>query len=162
MLTQSPTTSWHEAFWELIGFEFHRNSEVKRVRARAILGWVTHWEVLGLVGAQSGQHRATAKIGCDNLVSEPILDRTCADEDVMPLRGVDCNIPHRQGDWIFTRPFGSLLTSGSIGTPKLSQFGRGQSHDGNKIMRVWSGPKADNIVLQWSRARDVVGARARM
>ncbi|RXH94604.1 hypothetical protein DVH24_024288 [Malus domestica] len=26
----------HEAFWELTGFGFHRNSEVKRVRARAI------------------------------------------------------------------------------------------------------------------------------
>ncbi|CAN6716549.1 unnamed protein product [Malus baccata var. baccata] len=37
---------WHEAFWELIGFEFHRNSEVKRVCARAILGWATHWGVL--------------------------------------------------------------------------------------------------------------------
>ncbi|RXI05388.1 hypothetical protein DVH24_006645 [Malus domestica] len=36
----------HETFWELIGFEFHRNFEVKRVRARAILEWVTHWEVL--------------------------------------------------------------------------------------------------------------------
>ncbi|CAN6576683.1 unnamed protein product [Malus baccata var. baccata] len=36
----------HEAFWELTGFGFHRNSEVKRVRARAVLGWVTHWEVL--------------------------------------------------------------------------------------------------------------------
>ncbi|RXH97003.1 hypothetical protein DVH24_035671 [Malus domestica] len=32
--------------WELICFEFYRNSEVKRVRARAIPGWVTHWEVL--------------------------------------------------------------------------------------------------------------------
>ncbi|RXH77701.1 hypothetical protein DVH24_039672 [Malus domestica] len=36
----------HEAFWELNGFGFHRNSEVKRVWARAFLGWVTHWEVL--------------------------------------------------------------------------------------------------------------------
>ncbi|RXI07390.1 hypothetical protein DVH24_026526 [Malus domestica] len=39
-------SQWHEAFWELTGFGFHRNSEVKRVRAREILGWVTHWEVL--------------------------------------------------------------------------------------------------------------------
>ncbi|RXI04899.1 hypothetical protein DVH24_039173 [Malus domestica] len=31
----------HEAFWELTGFGFHRNSEVKRVRMRAIPGWVT-------------------------------------------------------------------------------------------------------------------------
>ncbi|RXI01337.1 hypothetical protein DVH24_001571, partial [Malus domestica] len=34
------------AFWKLTGFGFRRNSEVKRVRARAILGYVTHWEVL--------------------------------------------------------------------------------------------------------------------
>ncbi|RXI04890.1 hypothetical protein DVH24_039164 [Malus domestica] len=35
-----------EAFWELTGFGFHWNSKVKRVRARAIPGWVTPWEVL--------------------------------------------------------------------------------------------------------------------
>ena len=28
--------------------------------------------------------------GCNNLVSEPIPGRKCADEDVMPLKGVDC------------------------------------------------------------------------
>ncbi|RXH87566.1 hypothetical protein DVH24_034466 [Malus domestica] len=27
----------HEAFWEITSFRFHRNSEVKRVHARAIL-----------------------------------------------------------------------------------------------------------------------------
>ncbi|RXH80091.1 hypothetical protein DVH24_041238 [Malus domestica] len=32
----------HEAFWGLTGFGFYRNSEVKRVRARAFPGWVTH------------------------------------------------------------------------------------------------------------------------
>ncbi|RXH78886.1 hypothetical protein DVH24_006956 [Malus domestica] len=58
------------------------------------------------------------------------------------------------------RPFGSSLASGSIGTPKLSEFAREQSHDGNKTMRAWSGPKADNILLRQSRARDVVGAQA--
>ncbi|RXH78980.1 hypothetical protein DVH24_034187 [Malus domestica] len=36
----------HKAFWELTGFGSHQNPEVKRVHARAILGWVTHWEVL--------------------------------------------------------------------------------------------------------------------
>ena len=51
----------------------------------------------GVVGAQSGQYRATAESspgcgggpgsGCDNLVSEPIPGRKCADEDVGPLRG---------------------------------------------------------------------------
>ncbi|KAI5339601.1 hypothetical protein L3X38_018873 [Prunus dulcis] len=35
----------HETFWELTDFRFHGNSEVKRVWARAIPGWVTHWEV---------------------------------------------------------------------------------------------------------------------
>ncbi|RXH91948.1 hypothetical protein DVH24_020971, partial [Malus domestica] len=61
----------HEAFWELTGFEFRRNSEVKRVCTRAIPGWVTHWEVLkqnreGVVGAQSGQYRAIMELspGC--------------------------------------------------------------------------------------------------
>ncbi|KAM1917113.1 hypothetical protein ACFX13_036753 [Malus domestica] len=32
--------------WGLTGFGFHRNSEVKRDRARAIPRWVTHWEIL--------------------------------------------------------------------------------------------------------------------
>ena len=36
----------------------------------------------------------------DNLVLEPIPSWMCANEDVEPLRGVDCNIPHRQGEWI--------------------------------------------------------------
>ncbi|RXH78704.1 hypothetical protein DVH24_002222 [Malus domestica] len=26
---------WHEAFWELTGFGFHRNSEVKQVRSES-------------------------------------------------------------------------------------------------------------------------------
>ena len=62
----------------------------------------------GVVGAQSGQYRATVVErardvirpgpGCDNLVSEPIPGRKCADEDVGPLRGVDCEIPHRPGE----------------------------------------------------------------
>ena len=37
---------WNKAFWQLTGFEFHRNSEFKRVWVRAFLGWVTHSEVL--------------------------------------------------------------------------------------------------------------------
>ena len=52
-----------------------------------------------------------------------------------------------------TRLFGNSLASGSIGTPKLSEFGREQSQDGihwevpkNKTVRAW--PKADNIVLR--------------
>ncbi|RXH67332.1 hypothetical protein DVH24_027452 [Malus domestica] len=32
-----------------------------------------------------------------------------------------------------TRPFGSSVVSGSIGTPKLSEFAREQSHDGCPI-----------------------------
>ncbi|CAN6571684.1 unnamed protein product [Malus baccata var. baccata] len=42
----------------------------------------------------------------------------CVDEDVGPLRRVDCNIPHRPGD---TRHFGSSLASGFVGTSKLSE-----------------------------------------
>ena len=62
----------------------------------------------GVVGAQSGQYRVTVVerardvvdpgSGCDNLVSEPISGRKCAGEDVGPLRGVDCEIPHRPGE----------------------------------------------------------------
>ncbi|CAN6711757.1 unnamed protein product [Malus baccata var. baccata] len=37
------------------------------------------------------------------------------------------------------RPFGSSLTSSFIGNPKLSK---------NKIVRAWSGHKANNIVLR--------------
>ncbi|CAN6567538.1 unnamed protein product [Malus baccata var. baccata] len=33
------------AFWELTRFGFHRNSKVKRVWARGILGWMPPWEV---------------------------------------------------------------------------------------------------------------------
>ncbi|RXI02575.1 hypothetical protein DVH24_002653, partial [Malus domestica] len=44
-----------------------------------------------------------------------------------------------------TRHFESSLASGSIRTSKLSEFAREQSHDGNKTVRAWSGPKADNI-----------------
>ncbi|KAM3016136.1 hypothetical protein FF2_000193 [Malus domestica] len=61
----------------------------------------------GVVGAQSEQYCATMESspgcggglgpGCDNLVSESILGRECVDEDIRPLRGVDCNIPHRSG-----------------------------------------------------------------
>ncbi|RXH93620.1 hypothetical protein DVH24_014196 [Malus domestica] len=60
--------------------------------------------------------------GCDNLVSEPIPSRKCADEDVGPLRRVDCWIPHRLGEWILTRSYGSSLASSSIGTLKLSEI----------------------------------------
>ncbi|KAM2893577.1 hypothetical protein FF1_008913 [Malus domestica] len=78
----------------------------------------------GVVGAQSGQYRATAesRLGCDRMVSEPIPGRKCADEDV--------NIPHRPREWIL-----------------------------NKTVRAWSGPKANNIVLRQSRAREVVSLR---
>ncbi|RXH99787.1 hypothetical protein DVH24_021589, partial [Malus domestica] len=54
----------HKAFWELTGLGFHRNSEVKRVRAKAISGWVTYWEKQnreGVVEAQSIQYRATTE-----------------------------------------------------------------------------------------------------
>ncbi|KAM2589348.1 hypothetical protein TB1_046283 [Malus domestica] len=56
----------------------------------------------GMVGAQSGQYRATTESspGCDRMISEPIPGRMCANEDVGPLRGMDCNIPHRPGEWI--------------------------------------------------------------
>ncbi|RXH91828.1 hypothetical protein DVH24_020851 [Malus domestica] len=56
-----------------------------------------------------------------------------------------------------TRPFGSSLASGSIEILKLSEFAREQSYDGNKTVRAWSGPKADNIVLRPNRNRDVTG-----
>ena len=59
----------------------------------------------GVVGTQRGKYRATVVeraqdvvdpgSGCDNLVSEPIPGRKCVDKDVGPLRGVDCEIPHR-------------------------------------------------------------------
>ncbi|RXH70537.1 hypothetical protein DVH24_013283 [Malus domestica] len=42
----SAISRWYEAFWEHTSFGFHRNSEVKRVRARAIPGWVIRREVL--------------------------------------------------------------------------------------------------------------------
>ncbi|CAL2231457.1 unnamed protein product [Prunus armeniaca] len=64
----------------------HRNSEVKRVGARAIPGWVTYWEVAREFpkkkkkivraerGTQSRQYYVMAELipGCDNLVSEPL------------------------------------------------------------------------------------------
>ena len=80
--------------------------------------------------------------GFDNLVSEPIPGWKCADEDVESLRGVDCKIPHRPGgvhpislicifsSLLNTRLFGSLLASGSVGTPKLCENGPEHSQDG--------------------------------
>ncbi|CAN6688922.1 unnamed protein product [Malus baccata var. baccata] len=62
----------HEAFWELIGFGFHRNSEVKRVAHKSTpmmgdpLGSSrvnSHKQNReGVVGAQSGQYRAMVQI----------------------------------------------------------------------------------------------------
>ena len=53
----------------------------------------------GVVGAQTNNitlRRCRARdmvepgSGCNNLVSEPIPDQKCADEDFGPLRGMDC------------------------------------------------------------------------
>ena len=62
----------------------------------------------GVLGAQTGQYRATVVErarevirlgpGCDNLVSKPNPGRVCADKDVGPLSGVDCDIPHHPGE----------------------------------------------------------------
>ncbi|CAN6584662.1 unnamed protein product [Malus baccata var. baccata] len=76
----------HEAFWELTSFEFHRNSEVKRVarESNPMMGDPLGSSRVssqkqnreGVVGAQSGQYRATVVEwarevvrpgpGCDN------------------------------------------------------------------------------------------------
>ncbi|RXH81551.1 hypothetical protein DVH24_034972 [Malus domestica] len=149
----------HEAFWELIDFGFHRNSEVKLVRVRAIpmmgdpLGSFRKQNRGGVVGPKADnivirRSRARdvlgAESGCDNLVSEPIPDRMCADKDVRPLNHegvvgpkVD-NIVIRRSrarDVLgvrvrITRHFVNSLTSEFIGTPKLSEFPKEQSHDG--------------------------------
>ncbi|KAM1523564.1 hypothetical protein TB1_012932 [Malus domestica] len=83
--------------------------------------------------------------GCDNLVSEPILGRKCADEDVGPLRGggfLDPKSP-RGVDLVSLiciflslpsmRLFGSSLPSSSIETLKLSEFGREQAQVGDPL-----------------------------
>ena len=78
--------------------------------------------------------------GCNNLVSEPIPGRKCAEEDVGPLRGwiVRSHIAQRNGSsmpymYMLTsfskRPFGSSLALGSVGTPKLSENGPEHSQD---------------------------------
>ena len=80
------------------------------------------------------------------MVSEPVPNRKCADEDVGPLRGVDCDNlsgrvrgtdsylisnPTSPGWWrkslkgkrfssIITEAFSERLTKGFIRTPKLS------------------------------------------
>ncbi|CAN6708706.1 unnamed protein product [Malus baccata var. baccata] len=77
----------------------------------------------GVVGAQSEQYRVTVE-GVDH------VNLIC----------IFTSLPK-------TRHFGSSLASGSIGTPKLSEFTREQSHDGNKTVKAWSGPKANNIVI---------------
>ncbi|RXI01171.1 hypothetical protein DVH24_001405 [Malus domestica] len=60
------TLERHETFWELTGFGFLRNTEVKRVRARAFPGWVIHWEVL---------HKAFWELTCSGSVRAPKLSR---------------------------------------------------------------------------------------
>ncbi|CAN6687944.1 unnamed protein product [Malus baccata var. baccata] len=64
-----PSASMYEAFWELTGFGFHRNSEVKRVarESNPMMGDPLGSSRVssqkqnreGVVGAQSGQYRAT-------------------------------------------------------------------------------------------------------
>ena len=103
----------HKAFWELIGFRLHQNSKVKRDRSESNsrmgdpLGssYVSSYKQNreGVVGAQLGQYHATVepRLGCDRIVSSHFaVWCKCADEDVGPLRGVDCNIPHHPGEWI--------------------------------------------------------------
>ncbi|CAB4317500.1 unnamed protein product [Prunus armeniaca] len=70
----------------------HGNSEVKRVRAKAITGWVTHREVAceftetkpnktvrAEMRAQSEQYRAMAEPipGCDSQTHQPLLSANC-------------------------------------------------------------------------------------
>ncbi|RXH89894.1 hypothetical protein DVH24_032251 [Malus domestica] len=57
------------------------------------------------------------------LVSKPIPGLKCVDEDVGPLRGVDCNIPHRPGEWILTRHFESSLASESSQGQSIPRIG---------------------------------------
>ncbi|CAN6686530.1 unnamed protein product [Malus baccata var. baccata] len=81
----------HEAFWELIGFGFHRNSEVKR--SNPMMGDPLGSSRVssqkqnrkGVVGAQSGQYRATAESssGCSG---GPSRDVTYMISDGHPLR----------------------------------------------------------------------------
>ena len=64
-----PISTYHEAFWELTGFRFHGNFEVKRVARESIprMGDPSGSSRVssqkqnreGVVGAQSGQYRAT-------------------------------------------------------------------------------------------------------
>ena len=97
----------------------------------------------GVVEAQSGQYRTMMEPipGCDNLVSEPIPGRKCADKDVGPLRGwivrshivqgSGSSMPYMYMPTTFsTRHFGSSLASSSVGTPKLSENGPEHSLDG--------------------------------
>ena len=75
----------HEAFWELTGFEIHRNSEVKRVARESIprMGDPSESSRVssqkqnreGVVGAKSGQNRAT------------VVER--AREMILPMTGCD-------------------------------------------------------------------------
>ncbi|RXH78469.1 hypothetical protein DVH24_001987 [Malus domestica] len=55
----------HEAFWELTGFGFRRNSKVKRVRERAFPIVVTHWEIL--VTRSFGSSLVLGSVGTPNL-----------------------------------------------------------------------------------------------
>ncbi|RXH71478.1 hypothetical protein DVH24_018833 [Malus domestica] len=88
----NPLTSNHEAFWELISFGFHRNSEVKRVHvSNPMMGDSLGSSCVssqkqnreGVVGAQSGQYRATVKSspGCGAGPSRDVtschVDITC-------------------------------------------------------------------------------------
>ncbi|CAN6688355.1 unnamed protein product [Malus baccata var. baccata] len=77
VLRESRAQDVYEAFWELTGFGFCMNSEVKRERGQSIprmgdpLGSSSHvsshkQNLEGVVGAQSGQYRATGEssLGC--------------------------------------------------------------------------------------------------
>ncbi|CAN6697203.1 unnamed protein product [Malus baccata var. baccata] len=165
---------YHQAFWELIGFEFHRNSEFKRVarESNPMIGDPLGSFCMssqkqnreGVVGAQSGQYRATvvervrdvvdSGPGCDRLVLEPNPGR-CADEVVGPLKGHEVFWElagfgfHRNSEVKRVARESNPMIVDSLGSSRVSS----QKQNREGVVRAQSGQYRATVV---ELARDVV------
>ncbi|KAI5314146.1 hypothetical protein L3X38_043322 [Prunus dulcis] len=91
----SGSRAWHEAFWELTGFGVVGTPKLSELGARAIPGWVTHWEV-----------------ALELLETKPYGQRGGPKRTISCCGGVD---PEHEAFW-------ELTGFGVVGTPKLSEL----------------------------------------
>ena len=127
-------------------------------KLHTVILWWLNGDNIGWKVTRGAQWRALNLVlrGVLQVVSEPVPSRKCADEDIRPLRGVDCDNlsgrvrgtgsylvsnPTSPGWWrkglkgkrlpfIITEAFSEHLAKGFVGTPKLSVLQWEQFQDG--------------------------------